>query len=109
METVHAIVKNHHEWWNGGGYPVGLKGEQIPLGARIVSVVDAFDAMTSERPYRQQLPEEIALECLRAAVGIQFDPYIVEKFTECLADYRTRTDRSLNLQFLEDLRPPTNY
>ncbi|HVG39057.1 MAG TPA: HD domain-containing phosphohydrolase, partial [Pyrinomonadaceae bacterium] len=87
---------------------VGLKGEEIPLGARIVSVVDAFDAMTSTRPYRQQLPQEIAIERLRAAVGIQFDPQVVDKFTECLADYQLRDDRSLDLGFLENLRPPAH-
>lgn len=105
MEKVHAIVKSHHEWWNGGGYPCGLKGEAIPLGARIVAVVDAYDAMTSDRPYRQQLPEDIAIERLRAAVGIQFDPLVVAKFEECLVDYKVRTDRSLDLQFLEEIHP----
>jgi putative two-component system response regulator len=104
MGTVRRIVKHHHEWWNGGGYPAGLKAEAIPLGARIIAVVDAYDAMTSNRPYRQGMPRATAIERLRAAVGIQFDPETVEKFIECLDVYDDERARAMNLGFLEELQ-----
>ena len=103
MGSVHNIVKHHHEWWNGGGYPAGLKGEAIPLGARIIAVVDAYDAMTSNRPYRQGMPRAKAIERLRAAVDIQFDHNAVEKLIECLSVYDDERARSMNLHFLEEL------
>ena len=67
-----------HEAWDGSGYPDGLAGDQIPLTARIVTVVDAFDAMTSERAYRQPLPRREALRRLRTGAGRQFDPRVVD-------------------------------
>jgi putative two-component system response regulator len=103
MEGVRLIVKHHHEWWNGGGYPARLKADAIPFGARLVAVVDAYDAMTSNRPYRQGLPRATAIERLRAAIGIQFDHDLVEKFVECLDLYDDERTRSMNLQFLEEL------
>lgn len=72
-----GIVKHHHERWDGLGYPGGVKGQDIPLGARIVAVADAFDAMTSKRPYREQLGPEAALEELGKHAGMQFDPGVV--------------------------------
>ncbi|MGH2747853.1 MAG: GAF and HD-GYP domain-containing protein [Actinomycetota bacterium] len=68
------IIKHHHERWDGEGYPAGLQGEMIPVGARIVAVCDAFDAMTSDRPYRRALPAEEASRRLLACAGTQFDP-----------------------------------
>lgn len=68
------IIRHHHERWDGGGYPDGLQGEMIPVGARIVAVCDAFDAMTSDRPYRKSLPAEEASRRLLACAGTQFDP-----------------------------------
>jgi putative two-component system response regulator len=103
MEAVRAIVKHHHEWWDGSGYLSGLKGEEIPLGARIVSVADAFDAMTSDRPYRQRLPRATAVERLRASANTQFDSSVVEKMVECLDAFDAEQPRSFNLQFLEEL------
>ncbi len=78
-------ILKHHEWWNGGGYPVGLRGEQIPLECRILAVVDAYDAMTSDRPYRAAMSHEEALAGLRRAAGTQFDPKIVKKFLALFA------------------------
>jgi putative two-component system response regulator len=103
MEDVHAIVKYHHEWWNGNGYPRGLKEEEIPLGARIVAVVDAYDAMTTDRPYRRHLPQEVAFERLRRAAGTQFDAHLVEKFVECIGASDSAPARSLNFSFIEAL------
>jgi diguanylate cyclase (GGDEF)-like protein len=80
LGPVAALVRSSHEHWNGGGYPDGLAGTLIPLGARVVLVCDAFDAMTRERPYGQAVPPEEALAELRRGAGTQFDPKVVEKF-----------------------------
>jgi len=74
------IIRHHHERWDGKGYPDGLKGEEIPLLARIVAVADAFDAMINDRPYRKALSKEKALKILRTGAGTQWDPEIVEIF-----------------------------
>ncbi len=76
------IILSHHEHFDGTGYPRGFKGEEIPLGARIFSVVDAYDAMTSDRPYRTALPHEHALQEITRNVGSQFDPRVVDAFLE---------------------------
>lgn len=81
-EETRAIVYHHHEWWDGSGYPKGLKGEEIPLGARILSVADAFDAMTSDRSYRPARATEEALSILRSGAGTQWDPEIVRTMIE---------------------------
>lgn len=77
---VSMAVRHHHEWWDGRGYPDGLYGNQIPLVARIVSVSDAYDAMTSDRPYRSALPQAVAVDELRRFSGTQFDPVLVKEF-----------------------------
>lgn len=74
------MVLHHQEWFNGQGYPEGLKGEDIPMGARIIAVISAWEAMTSPRPYRQALPPEQARAELRRGAGTQFDPKVVEAF-----------------------------
>lgn len=73
-------ILKHHEWWNGKGYPLGLKGEEIPLECRILSIIDTYDAMISDRPYRKALDENAAIEELKRYSGIQFDPILTEKF-----------------------------
>ncbi len=75
-----TIVYSHHERWDGTGYPRGLKGEQIPLGARIFTIVDALDAMTSDRPYRKAMTLSDAREEIKRCAGSQFDPQVVEHF-----------------------------
>jgi HD-GYP domain-containing protein (c-di-GMP phosphodiesterase class II) len=83
---------SHQERYDGGrdgeypGYPRGLRGEEIPLGARIVAVVDAFDAMTTDRPYRAALPFEAAVDALRRERGRQFDPKVVDVFLQILLE-----------------------
>lgn len=81
---VVPIVRHHHENWDGTGYPDKLKGEQIPLGARLLSVVDCFDALTSDRPYRRRMTDAQALAILTDRRGIMYDPAIVDAF---IADY----------------------
>jgi HD-GYP domain-containing protein (c-di-GMP phosphodiesterase class II) len=83
-DAVRAIVRHDHEHWDGSGYPDGLHGEQIPLGARIVLVVDAYHAMVSDRPYRDSLPHEQARAELQANAGTQFDPGVVAAFMRVL-------------------------
>jgi putative nucleotidyltransferase with HDIG domain len=80
LETAAQIVLTHQEKWDGTGYPQGLKAEQIPLGSRIFAVADTFDAMTSDRPYRNALPYEKAREELLLFAGSQFDPAVVGAF-----------------------------
>jgi HD-GYP domain-containing protein (c-di-GMP phosphodiesterase class II) len=80
MERASLMILHHHENFDGTGYPGGLKGEEIPMGSRIVSVIDAFDAMVSTRPYRQGMPIEEAVRRLVAASGTQFDPRVVNRF-----------------------------
>src|SRR5206468_7737563 len=77
---VVPIVRAHHESWDGSGYPRGMVGEDIPIGARILSVVDCFDALTSDRPYRKRLSEEAGLDILRERRGRMYDPHMVETF-----------------------------
>lgn len=80
MERASLMILHHHESFNGTGYPAGLKGDEIPMGSRIVSVIDAFDAMISSRPYRKGLPLEEAERRLLNARGSQFDPDVVDRF-----------------------------
>jgi len=88
LESVSLVVLHHHERMDGKGYPAGLEGDQIPLGSRIVCVVDAFDAMLSSRSYRKGLGIDEALRRLRESSPDQFDPQIVAPFAELAAsDY----------------------
>lgn len=79
-ELAEGVVLHHHERWDGGGYPDGLKGEDIPLGARLFAVADAFDAMTSDRPYRRAIPRQEAISEIIEESGKQFDPAAVKTF-----------------------------
>ena len=83
---VVPIVRHHHENWNGTGYPTGLAGVDIPLGARILSVVDCFDALTSDRPYRPRLSDAEAFEILRERRGRMYDPIVVDAFIAAHAE-----------------------
>jgi putative two-component system response regulator len=80
MRMARQIALTHHEWWNGGGYPRGLRETEIPLEGRIVAVADAFDAMTNDRPYRRAISVEAALAELDCCSGTQFDPHVVQSF-----------------------------
>jgi putative two-component system response regulator len=80
LEKASLYALHHHEKFNGSGYPSGLKGEEIPIGSRIVSVIDAFDAMVASRPYKEGLPLEEALGRLVRDSGTHFDPAVVQHF-----------------------------
>ncbi|MDQ7092524.1 PAS domain S-box protein [Desulfosporosinus sp. PR] len=86
MSEMADYVLAHHERWDGKGYPKGLRGIAIPLQARIIAIADTYDAITSERSYRQALPEKVAFEELRNNAGIQFDPDLVEVFLNKVLD-----------------------
>ena len=81
---VVPIVRSHHEWWNGAGYPDALRGEAIPIGARILTVVDCYDALVSDRPYRKGMARSQALDILNSLSGKQFDPEVVKVFETSL-------------------------
>jgi len=83
---ISDIVVYHHERYDGKGYPLGLNGEKIPLLARITAIADAFDAMTSDRPYRKAMPYSIALEIIEQNKGTQFDPALADRFIEMIKE-----------------------
>jgi HD-GYP domain-containing protein (c-di-GMP phosphodiesterase class II) len=97
LGDVAFLVYHHHEHWDGSGYPLGLRGEAIPLGARILAIADAFEAMTSHRPYQRRRTTEEALVELRRYAGTQFDPTLVHHFCSGLEE-----------GFLEQRQPETN-
>ncbi len=79
------LIRWHHEWWNGRGYPDNLAGDAIPLGARILRVADTYSALISDRPYREQLDESAAQQIIADHAGIEFDPQVVKAFLELAA------------------------
>ncbi len=87
LEPIADWILKHHERWDGQGYPLGLQGEEIPLPCRILAIVDAFDAMISERPYRKAMSCEDAITELLRCAGTQFDPELVEKFIQVLQQH----------------------
>jgi hypothetical protein len=93
-------IRHHHERWDGTGYPDGLEGERIPLGARIIAVADAFDAMTSDRVYRAALPVDVAFTELAKGRGTQFDPQIVDLFQTAYQSRSTSTEQPMAIESL---------
>jgi HD-GYP domain-containing protein (c-di-GMP phosphodiesterase class II) len=86
LEAVAAVVRFHHERWDGAGYPDGLRGAHIPLASRIISACDAYAAMTADRPYRDAMPSSDALQEVVAGSGSQFDPAVVDALAHALDD-----------------------
>ncbi|MBC8076566.1 MAG: response regulator [Chloroflexales bacterium] len=95
--AVGPIVRSHHEHWDGTGYPDRLAGARIPLGARIVSVVDAYDAMTTQRPYNRVRSEIEALACLHAGAGVYWDPRVVAIFIAWAKEYLVPRERTVGI------------
>ena len=93
MEKIAPLARSHHERWDGNGYPDGLAGEEIPLLARILTVADAFSAMTTDRPYRKGMDRQSALAELQRQRGKQFDPVVVDAFVAAV--YRRANRESL--------------
>ena len=83
LKMAEEVAHAHHEWWNGSGYPRGLKGKIIPLAARITAVADVYDAVTTKRPYKEPMPHAQAVAIIRGSSGTQFDPVVVEAFLQC--------------------------
>ncbi|MGP1716668.1 MAG: HD domain-containing phosphohydrolase [Methylophilus sp.] len=86
IKLAHTVALYHHEKWDGSGYPFGMKGEEIPLEARIVAVADVFDALLSKRPYKEAWSVENAVEEIKSQVNQHFDPQVVEAMINCLPD-----------------------
>ncbi len=95
LREIVPLVLYHHEWWNGSGYPEGIKGDKIPLGARILAIADSYDAMTSDRPYRKAMDQDEAIAEIRKFAGTQFDPSLVEIFI---------SELEKNRQMVEEIR-----
>jgi putative two-component system response regulator len=94
LKEAMPYILYHHEKWDGSGYPEGLKGREIPLGARILALADVYDALTTARPYRPPMPRSEVLELLREQSGQHFDPDLVEKFIK-VVEQRSQRPRSL--------------
>ena len=110
---VAPLILSHHERWDGKGYPQGLKGEEIPLGARILSVVDYFDALTSDRPYHKAMTHQAAVALLQQEAGRALDPNVVQMFIRKVPDMareaatlETAPARRLSLESTSDLGRP---
>jgi putative nucleotidyltransferase with HDIG domain len=105
LQDVAEIVLAHQEFYDGTGYPRGMKGEEIPLGARIFAVADTLDAMTSDRPYRSALSLETARNEIKRCAGTQFDPRVVEAFLslpdQLITDLRAHTDQPFRMAYLK--------
>ena len=99
---VVPIVRHHHENWDGTGYPDGLSGANIPIGARILSVVDCFDALTSDRPYRPRLSDKDAIRIVKDRRGHMYDPLVVDTFLDVYAQGELPTGPELNIRAAVD-------
>ena len=103
FEVVADVVRSHHERYDGKGYPDGLKGEDIPLGARIIAIADSIDAMISDRPYRKGMDTNVCKEQIEKNIGVMYDPSIAKKVIEHWDEVlRSREDESNNCMSLHE-------
>ena len=93
LKLARSVALHHHEKWDGSGYPFGLKGNSIPVEARIVALADVFDALTSERPYKKAWTVEAAMEYVEEQSGRHFDPRLVELFRAALPEILSIKER----------------
>lgn len=101
FEKIAHNVRLHHERFDGKGYPLGIKGKDIPFASRIILIADTFDAMTSTRPYRKGLPYEVAFDELRQFSGTQFDPDIVELFIQGMKREKIKGEKEFYIPLME--------
>jgi diguanylate cyclase (GGDEF)-like protein/PAS domain S-box-containing protein len=93
LAPIADLILKHHEWWNGKGYPLGLKEEEIPLGCRILAIADAYESMTSVRPYRKPMSHGVAIKELKKFAGTQFNPELVDKFVQVISTRKSKSFR----------------
>jgi putative two-component system response regulator len=104
LQAAEQIALTHHEWWDGAGYPRSLSGESIPEAGRIVAVADVFDSLTNNRPYREAMTAEAALEYIRSHAGMQFDPNVVHAFDRVVEAGHMQEAMDLEVVARPDLR-----
>ncbi|MBA3335876.1 MAG: HD domain-containing protein [Acidobacteria bacterium] len=107
--AAQLLVRWHHEWWNGAGYPDALRREQIPLSARILRVVDSFAALTSKRPFRAAFSESEAARHLTEWAGIEFDPKVVKEFLTLEYSAKSETEFETNQSETEQKEPTSTF
>ena len=91
LAPIAEFILYHHEWWDGNGYPRGLKGKNIPLLSRIITIIDAYDVMINGRPYKKPMTHEEVIEELKRCAGIQFDPELVKNFIQVIQKDLSKT------------------
>jgi putative two-component system response regulator len=104
LHAAEQIALTHHEWWDGAGYPQGIAGESIPEAGRIVAVADVFDSLTNNRPYRDAISTEAALDMIRSSSGVQFDPNVVRAFDRVVEAGHMQEAMDLEVVARPDLR-----
>src|SRR5262249_43692997 len=104
LRLAKDVVSAHHEWWDGTGYPRGLKGEEIPVAGRLVAVVDVYDALVSKRIYKRRLSHEVALTMIVSERGTHFDPDVVDAVVQVEDEWR-RISQALGDEARDSMHP----
>ena len=98
LAPIADLILKHHEWWNGKGYPLGLKEEEIPLGCSLLAIADAYESMTSLRPYRKPMSHRDAIKELKKCAGTQFNPELVDKFIRAMLSQKAKPLRGNQIE-----------